>query len=68
MDVVWTVDDTRFNAEDDPVFPLTVSAEVLRAVDKFGNESLHYDTDDGQNDGRITIEVGGSPLYLVYNP
>ncbi len=68
MDVVWTVDDTRFEAADDPVLDFEVRAETLRVVDKYGGEMLYSDADDGQNDGRITLKVEGSPQYLVYNP
>jgi len=37
-------------------------------VDKFGAETRYADGDNGVLDGRITITVGGSPLYLEYNP
>jgi len=68
LDVVWTEDDTRYNPDDDPSLPLIVPAQTLRVVDKFGNEAWHNDGDDGVADGRITIQVGGSPFYLEYNP
>jgi hypothetical protein len=68
IDVVWTEDDTPFDPDDNPSLVLNVQAQTLRVVDKFGNESWHDDADDGQADGRITITVGGSPLYLEYSP
>lgn len=68
VDVVWTEDDTHGNPDDDPVLPLTVQAHTLRVVDELGNNTWYDDEDDGKADGRITILVGGSPLYLEYNP
>ena len=68
LDVVWTEDDTRYDPDDDPSLPLTVQAQTLRVVDKSGNETWLDDGDDGVADGQITILVGGSPLYLEYNP
>ena len=68
MDVVWTVDDTRYDAEDDPWLLYAASAQTLRVVDKFGNENVYTDDYDGQIDGYVTLPVGGSPLFLIYNP
>lgn len=68
LDVVWTEDDTRYDPDDDPSLPLTVQAQTLRVVDKSGSETWLDDGDDGVADGQITILVGGSPLYLEYNP
>lgn len=68
MDVVWTVDDTRYDAEDDPWLLYAASAQALRVVDKFGNENVYADDYDGQTDGYVTLPVGGSPLFLIYNP
>ena len=68
LDVVWTEDNTWYDADDDPWLPYTVQAETVLVIDKFGNEQMAWDLDDGHNDGRITVNVGGSPLYLVYNP
>ena len=65
LDVVWTEDDDWFDAGD-PTLPLTVEATSLRVVDKFGNETVYRDEDDGATDGRVTVSVGGSPLYLEY--
>ena len=66
LDVVWTEDDTWFDDTDDPSLSLTVQAETLRVVDKLGNEVWLYDATDG-DDGRITLTVGGSPLFLEYD-
>jgi len=68
IDVVWTEDDTPYDPNDDPVLPLTVQAETLRVVDKVGNETFYGNENDGVADGQITVYVGGSPLYLEYNP
>lgn len=68
LDVVWAEDDTPYNAEDDPVLALTVEANSLRVVDKFGNGIEYRDEEDGMVDGKITVQVGGSPLYLEYDP
>ena len=67
LDVVWTEDGTPYDTYDDPALPLTVQAQALRVVDKFGTETWYTDEGDGVLDGRITITVGGSPLYLEYN-
>jgi len=68
IDVVWTEDDTPYDPDDDPVLPLTVQARAVRVLDKFGNGLWYGDADDGKVDGRITVSVGGSPLYLEYDP
>jgi hypothetical protein len=47
---------------------LTVQASTLRVVDKFGNDIWYDDEGDGKIDGRVSILVGGSPLYLDHNP
>jgi hypothetical protein len=67
LDVVWTEDDTRYVAEDDPVLPLAVAAVSLRVTDKFGTVTEYRDRDDGDADGEITVQVGGSPLFLEYD-
>lgn len=68
LDVVWTEDDTPYVTDDDPVLRMTVDARSLRVVDKFGNEIERRDDDDGAADGQVTIEVGGSPVYIEHNP
>jgi hypothetical protein len=67
MDVVWTNDATYEDGTDDPVVPYTASASSLQVIDKYGNETLVTDAQDGTVDGQVTVEVGGSPLYLIYN-
>ncbi len=61
LDVVWTEDDTYFDPNNDPQVPLVVNARQLRVVDKYGRETWRNSTT-----GKITIVVGGSPLYLEY--
>ncbi len=67
LDVVWVEDDTPYDTDDDPSLPLTVSASSLRVVRKFGHETEYRDDGDGVVDGKITVQVSGSPLFLVYN-
>jgi hypothetical protein len=64
--VVWTTDDTPLDVEDDPIVTLNVNAGVLTVIDKVGNEWQVQDGDDGKIDGRVTLQVGGSPLFLEY--
>jgi hypothetical protein len=66
LDVVWTTDDTPLDVEDDPIVTLNVNAGVLTVIDKVGNEWQVQDGDDGKIDGRVTLQVGGSPLFLEY--
>lgn len=68
VDVVWTEDSTPYNPNDDPRVLITVSAAALRVVDKYGSVQFFNDADDGVADGRISLYVDGSPLYLEYNP
>jgi len=70
LDVVWTEDEIAppYDPDDDPSVPFTVTAGSLRVVDKFGIETWLNDEDDGSADGRITVTVGGSPIYLEYYP
>jgi hypothetical protein len=68
LDVAWTEDGTLYDPNDDPVRPLIVRAQTVRVVDKFGNEIWYDDADDGKADGRTIVSVGGSPLYLEYDP
>ena len=68
IDVVWTEDETPYNANDDPTLPMTVNAATVRLVDKYGDAQILRDGEDGSTDGCITFQVGGSPLYVEYNP
>jgi len=47
---------------------LEVSAARVSVIDKFGVESIMNDGDDGVLDGKITLSVGSSPIYIDYNP
>jgi hypothetical protein len=68
LDVVWTEDDTPYVAGDDPVVPVAVEASEIRVVDKLGRATEYGDVEDGAVDGQTTVEVGGSPLFLEYDP
>lgn len=68
IDVLWTEDSTWTNPNDDPWLPFTAVASRLQVVDKSGNGRIYTDAEDGIADGRITVLVGGSPLYLIYEP
>jgi hypothetical protein len=77
LDVVWTEGESWSSTNDDPEIQWKVPAESLRVTDKFGNiagckdndhDGLCRDNDDGKNDGRTTITVGGDPLFVEYNP
>lgn len=67
-DVAWTEGDSWSTTLDDPSVPMTVQAETLRVSDKSGNLTLYLDEDDGQDDGLITVIIGGDPLFLEYGP
>jgi hypothetical protein len=66
LDVAWSEDDTPYVTEDDPILPLAVEAKSVRAVNKFGGETMYHDAQDGATDGETTVWVGGSPVYLEY--
>lgn len=68
IDVIWTEDSTWTNPNDDPWLPFTAVASRLQVADKFGNAWIYTDAEDGTTDQRITVLVGGSPLYLIYEP
>jgi hypothetical protein len=68
LDVAWTEDDTPFDPDDDPWLPFSASASTVRVVDKFGSELWLEDASDGIADGKVTLQVGGSPLLLEYHP
>ena len=68
LDIVWTNDSTPFNADDDPELPFSANASTLWVSDKFGSRVLLDDAHDGVIDGKVTLLVGGSPLFLEYNP
>ncbi len=47
---------------------LKVSASRVGVIDKLGVQSIKNDGDDGVVDGKITLTVGSSPIYIDYNP
>jgi hypothetical protein len=48
--------------------PLTVAADRIRRVDKYGVATVIEDSADGKVDGKVSLTVGPSPLYLEVNP
>jgi len=66
VDVVWTTDNTLLNVWDNPVVTFRVRAATLNVIDKTGDEWHVQDADDGQTDGHVTLQLGGSPLFLEY--
>jgi len=58
--VVWT--------NEEVYRPLTVAADRIRRVDKDGAATMIEDGDDGKVDGKVSLIVGPSPLYLEVNP
>jgi hypothetical protein len=58
--MVWT------NEEIDR--PLTVAADRIRRVDKYGGATMIEDGADGKVDGKVSLTIGPSPLYLEVNP
>jgi hypothetical protein len=66
LDVVWTEGGNRFNPADDPVVFYTAYSNWLRVVDKYGVTRWVGDADDGLVDGKVTVAVGGDPLFLEY--
>jgi hypothetical protein len=58
--VVWT------NEEIDRT--LTVAADRIRKVDKYGGATMIEDGADGKVDGKVSLTIGPSPLYLEVNP
>lgn len=47
---------------------LSVLAVRVAVIDKLGGQSIRLDGDDGVADGRVTLNVGSSPIYIDYNP
>jgi hypothetical protein len=48
--------------------PLAVSGETATVYDKHSNlVAVHRDADDGVQDDKVTVQVGGSPVYIVIN-
>jgi hypothetical protein len=58
--VAWTNDDLPH--------PLSIVTPHLIKVEKYGTETLIHDGDDGTLDGKVTLALGPSPLYLRWSP
>jgi len=56
--VAWTMDDSSL--------PMKVVANCVDIVDKYGTMSSRCDSQDGVVDGRVTVTIGPSPVYLRY--
>ncbi|HXF61077.1 MAG TPA: cellulase family glycosylhydrolase [Caldilineaceae bacterium] len=47
---------------------ISLSGETARVYDKIGILiATKQDAEDGANDGKVTVQVGGSPVYIVIN-
>jgi hypothetical protein len=66
IDVVWTTDSTPFNESDNPYCVYRVRASSVNVVDKVGGSQIYRDADDDQLDGRVSIPLGGSPLFIEF--
>jgi len=58
--VVWTNDDSAAQMQ--------IQAAQITRIDKFGPETVLTDGADGSNDGLVTVDYNGSPIYLVLTP
>ncbi len=47
---------------------LQLTATRVGVIDKFGTETIKTDGSDGVLDGKITLSVGSSPIYIDYSP
>jgi hypothetical protein len=47
---------------------LNVQASRIGVIDKFGAKVIKNDGDDGVVDGKVTLTVGSSPIYVDYAP
>ncbi|MFC2036389.1 hypothetical protein ACFLYD_00245 [Chloroflexota bacterium] len=56
--VAWTVDGSTRQ--------MSLDAERIVVVDKFGSTSAIDDGDDGQLDGRVQVSIDPSPVYLRF--
>jgi hypothetical protein len=52
---------------DELTVKLVQQAPQVIVVDKFGSETIVYDSDDGTTDGRVHVSVGPSPVYLHFD-
>jgi hypothetical protein len=47
---------------------LVLQTDQVVVVDKLGGEATVYDGDDGLVDGRISVDIGPSPVYIQFKP
>jgi hypothetical protein len=52
----------------DNVATWKIPAPRVGVIDKLGTRVIKTDSDDGSVDGKITLSVGSSPIYIDYNP
>lgn len=52
----------------DGVAPLYLTATRVAKIDKLGNRQIVEDEDDGYRDGRVTLGVLSSPIFIDYAP
>jgi hypothetical protein len=58
--VAWTNDGSRQ--------PLVLQTDQVVVVDKLGGATTVYDGDDGALDGRVSVDIGPSPVYIQFKP
>jgi len=46
---------------------MIVSAPALQITDLYGYSSVQYDADDGVADGKVALEIGPDPVYVMHN-
>jgi hypothetical protein len=56
--VAWTNDELQHN--------MSITASQVVVVDKYGTETILFDGSDGATDGKVTITLSPSPLYLRF--
>lgn len=47
---------------------MTVPASFVKITDLYGNSSVLDDAGDGIVDGKVVLEIGPNPIYVLYNP
>jgi hypothetical protein len=52
----------------DDVAVLRIPASRVGVIDKLGAQVIKNDGDDGAADGKVTLNVGSSPIYIDYAP
>jgi hypothetical protein len=58
--VAWTNDNSSQ--------PLVLQTDQVVVVDKLGGQATFYDADDGLMDGRTSVDIGPSPVYVQFKP